>query len=151
MSGNFLNYIKMSRTLSRLKREGWIPLETPQRKRPHHSLRRESPGFSRVAAGNLRFLSSYDGDLRDPLVLPQESEFSTRVARGLLGFLSIRCWVLGPHLELRPEPQVSSPVLTWISRILWSFNRGVRPCFVWRHANLLSSQALTVVSGFLSS
>ena len=65
-------------------------------------------------------LSSYNEDLRDPLVLPQESEFSTRVARGLLGFLSIRCWVLGPHLELRPEPQVSSPVLTWISGFLWS-------------------------------
>ena len=81
-------------------------------KRPHHSLRRESPGFSRVAAGNLRFLSSYDGDLWDPLVLPQESEFSTRVARGLLGFLSIRCRVLGPHLELRPEPQVSLQCLS---------------------------------------
>ena len=116
-------------------------------KRPHHSLRRESPGFYRVAAGNLRFLSSYDGDLWDLLVLPQESEFSTRVARGLLGFLSIRCRVLGPHLELRPQPQISSSGLTWFSGFLW----GVRPRLVWRYASPHSSRALTVVSGFLSS
>ena len=34
---------------------------------------------------------------------------------------------------------------------LWSFRRGVRLRLVWRHANPLSSRALTVVSGFLSS
>ena len=95
------------------------------------------------------FLLSYDGDLWDLLVLPQESEFSTQVARGLLGFLSIRCRVLGPHLELKPEPQVSSPVLTWISGFLWSFHRGVRSRLVWRYACPHSSRALTVVSGFL--
>ena len=67
------------------------------------------------------FLSTYNGDLRDPIMLPQENQVSMRVMSGLLGFLSIRCWVLGPHLELRPEPQVSSPVLTWISGFLWSF------------------------------
>ena len=31
-------------------------------------LREESPAFSLFVAGNLGFLSSYDGDLRDPLV-----------------------------------------------------------------------------------
>ena len=34
---------------------------------------------------------------------------------------------------------------------LWRFRRGVRLHLVWRHANPLSSRALTVVSGFLSS
>ena len=38
-----------------------------------------------------RFLSRYDGDLRDPLVWPQERPVSMRVARGLSGFLSSRC------------------------------------------------------------
>ena len=47
------------------------------------ALRGESPGFFRVEAGNLEFLSSYSGDLRDPLVLPQESQVSMRVAMGL--------------------------------------------------------------------
>ena len=87
------------------------------------SLRGESPGFPRVEAGNLGLFLNYDGDLRDSLVLPQESPVSMLVARGFSGFLSSRCRVLGPHLELRPEPQVSFPVLTWISEILWSFNR----------------------------
>ena len=41
-------------------------------KGPHLALRGESPGFSRVTASNLGFLSSYNGDLRDPLVWPQE-------------------------------------------------------------------------------
>ena len=48
-------------------------------------------------------------------MLPEESAVSMRVAKGLLQFHSSLCWVLGPHLELRPEPQVSSPVLTCIS------------------------------------
>ena len=56
---------------------------------PQLELRGESPGFSRGVAG---FLSSYNRDLRDPL-----------------GFLCSRCWGRGPHLELRPEPQGSSP------------------------------------------
>ena len=42
-----------------------------------------------------------------------------RVARGLSGFLSSRCWILSPRLELKLEPEVSSPVLTWI----WGFSR----------------------------
>ena len=95
-------------------------------KGPHLTLRGESPDFSQVVAGNLGFLLSYDGDLRDSLVLPQESQVSMLV-RGFSVFLSSCCRVLGPHLELRPEPQVSFPMLTWISEILWSFNRGVRP------------------------
>ena len=81
-------------------------------KGPHLALRGVSLGVSRVAAVKLQFLSSYDSDLRDPLVWPQESPVSMRVARGLLRFLSNRSQVLGPYLELSPEPQVSSPVLT---------------------------------------
>ena len=39
-------------------------------------LRGESPDFSRVVAGNLGFLSSYNRELRDLLVWPQESPVS---------------------------------------------------------------------------
>ena len=74
-----------------------------------------------------------------------------RVVRGLSGFLSSQCLVLGPHLELRPKPQCSPPMLTWISGFLLNFNSGVRPHLVWRHASSLSSRALKVVSGFLWS
>ena len=41
-------------------------------KRPQLALRGESPGFSQVA---MRFLSSYDGDLRDRLAGPQGDPF----------------------------------------------------------------------------
>ena len=119
-------------------------------KRPHLALRGESLGFSRVVAANLGFLSSYDEDLRDPLVWPQESPVSMRVARGLSGVLCSRCWGRGPHLDLRPGSQASSPVPTWILGFLWSFHKGVRPHLVWRHASPLSSRAGKAVSGFLS-
>ena len=58
---------------------------------------------------------SYKGNVRYPLLWPQESPVSLRVERDLSGFLSSRCQGHGPHLELRPEPQGSSPVPTWIS------------------------------------
>ena len=59
----------------------------------------------------------------------------------------------GPRSSSRVEAghQGSSPVLTWISGFLWSFKRGVRPRLMWRHASPLSSQAVQVVAGFLSS
>ena len=52
---------------------------------------------------------------------------------------------------MRPEPQGSSSVLTWISGFLWSFNRGVRLRLVWRHGIQLPSRCVKEVSGFLSS
>ena len=39
-------------------------------------------GFSRVAAGSVGFLSSYDGEHREPLMLPQGIPVSIRVAKG---------------------------------------------------------------------
>ena len=71
ISGKFLSCLKGGKDLSRLKREGVIFLETHSRNGPHLPLRGESPGFSRVVAGNLGFLLSYDVDLRDPILLPQ--------------------------------------------------------------------------------
>ena len=102
-------------------------------KGPQLALRGESPGFSQVAAANLGFLSNYDWELRDTFVGPQEIPVSLCVVSGLSGFLCSRSQVRGPHLELRPERQGSSPEPTWISGFLWSFNRGVRSRVVWRH------------------
>ena len=73
-------------------------------KGPNLTLRGESPGFSQILAGNLGFLSSYDGDLRDPLVGPQGVPVSTQVARVPWGFLCSLCPGRGPHLEWRSEP-----------------------------------------------
>ena len=69
-------------------------------------------------------LSTYDGDLRDPLWWPQERPVPMRVAPGplggLLGFLSRGCCGLKPCVESVPEPEDSSPVLTWILGYFWS-------------------------------
>ena len=59
-------------------------------------------------------LSSYDGDIRDPFWWPQERPVPMRVAWGLSGFLSCRCLGLRACVESLPEPEDSSPVLTWI-------------------------------------
>ena len=59
-------------------------------------------------------LSTYDGDLRDPLWWPQERPIPSELLGGLSGFLSRRCWGLRPYVESVPEPEDSSPVRTWI-------------------------------------
>ena len=94
---------------------------------PHVTLRGESRGFSRVV-GSSEFLWSWDGDPREPLVLPQGSQTSFRVARDTSGFLSSRCRGIGPHLELRMETRGSSLVATGISGNLWSCIK-VKPPF----------------------
>ena len=59
-------------------------------------------------------LSNYDGDHWDPYWWPQERPFPMRVARGPLGIPVPS--MPGPKtcVESVPEPDVSSPVLTWI-------------------------------------
>ena len=59
-------------------------------------------------------LSTYDGDLRDPLWWPLERPVPKRVVRGPLGIPLPS--MPGPKtlLESLPEPEYSSAVLTWI-------------------------------------
>ena len=59
-------------------------------------------------------LSTYDGYLREPLWCPQERPVPCELLGGLSGFLSRRCQGLRPCVESETEPEVSSPVLTWI-------------------------------------
>ena len=69
---------------------------------------------------------------------------------GLSGFLSRRCRGLRPCVESVPEPEDSSPVLTWILGYFWSLPRGVSPRLEWGHARALSSRAVAAVSCFPS-
>ena len=69
---------------------------------------------------------------------------------GLSGFLSRRCRGLSPCVELVPEPEDSSPVLTWIWGYFWRLPRGVSPRLQWGHARALSSRAVAAVSRFPS-
>ena len=67
-------------------------------------------------------LSTYDGDLRDPLCWPQERPVPSELLGVISGFLSRRYRGLRPCVESVPEPEDSSPVLTWI----WGIS-GVSP------------------------
>ena len=95
-------------------------------------------------------LSTYNEDLRDPLWWPQERSVPMRVTRGPLGFHLPS--MLGPKILCGtvPEPEDSSPVLTWILGYFWSLPRGVSPRLEWGHARALSSRALAAVSRFPS-
>ena len=91
-------------------------------------------------------LSTYEGDLRDPLWCPQERPVPMRVARWPLGIPLPS--MPGPKscVESVPEPEDSSPVLTWILGNFWSLPRGVSPRLEWGHARALSSRAVAAVS-----
>ena len=92
-----------------------------------------------------QLLSTYDGDLRDPLWWPQERPVPMRVARGPLGFPLPS--LPGPKtlLESVQEPEDSSPVLTWILGYFWSLPRGVSPPLERAQARAFSSRAVAAV------
>ena len=95
-------------------------------------------------------LSTYDGDVRDPLCGPQESPVPMRVTWWPLRIPLRRCRGLRPGVESVLEPEDSSPVLTWTLGYSCSLPRGVSPRLVWGHASALSSQAVAAVSLFPS-
>ena len=95
-------------------------------------------------------LSSYVGDLRDRSGGLRKGQSPCKLLGGLSGFLSRRCRGLRPCVESVPEPEHSSPVLTWILGYFWSLPRGVSPRLELGHARALSSRAVAAVSLFPS-
>ena len=73
-----------------------------------------------------------------------------RVARGPLGIPLPRCRGLRSCVERVPEPEDSSPVLTWILGYFCSLHSGVSPRLEWGHERALSSRAVAAVSRFHS-
>ena len=69
---------------------------------------------------------------------------------GLSGFLFRLSRGLASCVESVPEPEVSSPVLTWILGYFWSLPRGVSPRLEWGHARALSPRAVAAVLRFPS-
>ena len=95
-------------------------------------------------------LSTYDGNLRDRLWWPLERPVAMRVAREPLGIPLPSTLVPKTLCGVVPEPEDSSPVLTWILGYFWSLPRGFSPRLQWGHARALSSRAVTAVSRFPS-
>ena len=124
MSGNFLSCIKGVKD----------PLEVSEFKCDYPLVASAEMGLISPGGENLldflelrQVLSTYDGDLRDPLWWPQERPVPKRVPGGLSGFLSLRCRGLRSCVESVLEPEDSSPVLTWILGYFWSLPRAVSP------------------------
>ena len=94
-----------------------ISLETPQWKRASSRLQgRTSWIFSscvRCSRVTTETSGTRSGDLR-------KGQSPCEVLGGLSGFLSGRCRGLRPCVESGPEPEDSSPVLTWILAYFWS-------------------------------
>ena len=95
-------------------------------------------------------LSTYDEDLGIRYGGLRKRQSTCDLLGSLSGFLSRRCWGLRPCVESVPEPEDSSPVLTWILGYFWSLPRGVSPRLEWGHARALSSRAVAAVSRFPS-
>ena len=124
-----------------------IRLETPQWKRASSRLEGRTswilPSYgrcSRLTTGTSRTRS---GGLR-------KGQSPYELFGCLSVFLSRRCWDLRPFVTSVPEPEDSSPVLTWILGYFWSLPRGLSPRLELGHARALSSRAVAAVSRFPS-
>ena len=120
-----------------------ISLETPQRKWPSSRLEgRTSRIFS--SCGRCSRLTTGTSGTRSGGL--RKGQSACELFGGLSGFLSRRCQGLRPCVESVPEPEDSSPVLTWILGYFWSLPRGVNPRLESGHASALSSRAVAAVS-----
>ena len=124
-----------------------ISLETPQRKWASSLLEGRTSWIfskcgrcSRLTTGTS---GTHSGGLR-------KGQSPCEFLGGLSGFLSRRSLGLRPCVESVPEPEDSSPVLTWILGYFWSLPRGVSHRLERGHARVLSSRAVAVLSGFPS-
>ena len=95
-------------------------------------------------------LLTYDGNLRDTTGGLRKVQSPCELLGGISGILSRRCQGLRPCVESVPEPENSSPVLTWILGFFLSLSRGVSPPHERGHARALSSRAVAAVSRFPS-
>ena len=124
-----------------------ISLETPQRKWASSRLEgRTSWIFS--SCGRCSRLTTGTSGTRS--VGLRKGQSPCDLLGCLSGFLSRRCRGLRPCVEWMPEPEHSSPVLTWILGYFWSLLSGVSPRLEWGHARALSFRAVAAVSLFPS-
>ena len=120
-----------------------ISLETPQQKCASSRLEGRTSwifsSFCRCSRLTMGTSESRSGGLR-------KGQSPCELLAGLSGFLSRRCRGLRPCVDSVPEPEDSSPVLTWTFRYFGSLRRGVSPRPDWWHARVLSSRAVAAVS-----
>ena len=143
MSGNFLSCSKGVKDLWKFQRLGVNSLEKPLRKSAASRLEGRTSWIFSSCGRCSRLTTGTPGTLYGGL---RKGQSPCELHGGISGFLSRRCPGLRPCLESVPEPEDSSPVLTWILGYFWSLPRGVSLRLEWGHARALSSQAVSAVS-----
>ena len=111
MSGNFLSCSKGVKDLWKFQRLGMISLETPQRKWASSRLEGRTSWIFSSCCRCTRLTTGTSGTRSGAL---RKGQAPCELLGGLLGFLSRLCRGLRPCVESVPEPEDSSPVLTWI-------------------------------------
>ena len=124
-----------------------ISLETPQRKWASSRMEGRTSWIFSGCGWCSRLTTGTSGTCSSGV---RKGQSPCEFLGGLSGFLSRRCWCLRPSVELLPEPEDSSPVLTWILGYFWSLPRGASPRLELGHARAISSQAVAAVSRFPS-
>ena len=124
-----------------------ISLETPQRKwASYRQQGRTSWIFS--SCGRCSRLTTGPSGTRSGGL--RKGQSPCELLGGLSGFPSRRCRGLRSSVVLVPEPEDSSPVVTWILGYFWSLPRGVSARLKWGLARALSFRTLAAVSRFPS-
>ena len=126
---------------------GIISLETPQRKWASSRLEGRTSWIFSSCGRCSRLTTGTSGTRSGGL---RKGQCPCELLGGLSGFLSRRCPGLRPCVESVPEPEDSSPVLTWIFGYFWSLPRGVSHRLERGHARVLSSRAVAALSRFPS-
>ena len=124
-----------------------ISLETPQRKWASSRLEGRTSWIFSSCGRSSRLTTGTSGTRSGGL---RKGQSPCKLLGGISGFHSLRCRGLIPSVESLPEPEDSSPVLTWILGYFLSLARGVSPRIEWVHARAVSSRAVAAVSRFPS-
>ena len=122
-----------------------ISLETPQRKWSSSRLEGRTSWIFSSCSRCSRLTTGTSGTRSGGL---RKGQSPCELLGGLSGFLSRRCRGVRSCVDSVPEPEDSSPVLTWILGYFWSLPRRVIPRLEWGHARALSSRAVAAVSVF---
>ena len=124
-----------------------ISLEMPQQKLASSRLQGRTSWMFSSCGRCSRLTTGTSGTRSGGL---RKGQSSCELLGGLLGFLSRLCRGLRFCVESVPEPEHSSPVLTWILGYFCRFPSGVSPRLEWGHAHAVSYRAVAVVSRFPS-
>ena len=124
-----------------------ISLETPERKWASSHLEGITSWIFSSCGRCSRLTTGTSGTRSGGL---RKGQSPCELLGGLSGFHSRRWRGLRSCVESVPEPEDSSPVLTWILGYFWSLPRGVSPRLEWGHACSLSYRAVAELSRFSS-